>query len=77
MLGISDNGRGCLFDLDGVLTQTARVRAAAWPEMFDDFPRQAGPADGGTVRPLRPGGRASSARSRIVVRDLAELLDER
>lgn len=27
----------CLFDLDGVLTQTARVHAAAWKQMFDDF----------------------------------------
>ena len=27
----------CLFDLDGVLTQTAKVHAAAWKHMFDDF----------------------------------------
>ena len=27
----------CLFDLDGVLTRTARVHAAAWKEMFDGF----------------------------------------
>jgi beta-phosphoglucomutase family hydrolase len=27
----------CLFDLDGVLTQTAKVHAAAWQEMFDAF----------------------------------------
>jgi beta-phosphoglucomutase family hydrolase len=27
----------CLFDLDGVLTDTASVHAAAWTEMFDDF----------------------------------------
>jgi beta-phosphoglucomutase family hydrolase len=27
----------CLFDLDGVLTQTAKVHAAAWKEMFDAF----------------------------------------
>lgn len=30
----------CLFDLDGVLTQTAKVHAAAWKEMFDAFLRQ-------------------------------------
>jgi beta-phosphoglucomutase family hydrolase len=30
----------CLFDLDGVLTQTAKVHAAAWKRMFDDFLRQ-------------------------------------
>jgi beta-phosphoglucomutase family hydrolase len=27
----------CLFDLDGVLTETAKVHAAAWKEMFDTF----------------------------------------
>ncbi|MGH8572356.1 MAG: HAD family hydrolase [Gammaproteobacteria bacterium] len=26
-----------LFDLDGVLTQTARVHAAAWKKLFDGF----------------------------------------
>jgi len=29
----------CLFDLDGVLTQTARIHAQAWKQMFDDFLR--------------------------------------
>lgn len=29
----------CLFDLDGVLTQTAKVHAAAWKQMFDSFLR--------------------------------------
>jgi beta-phosphoglucomutase-like phosphatase (HAD superfamily) len=29
-----------LFDLDGVITQTAKLRAAAWKEMFDDFLRE-------------------------------------
>jgi hypothetical protein len=28
VLGIPDNRRGCLFDLDSVSTQTARVRPA-------------------------------------------------
>ena len=27
----------CLFDLDGVLTRTARTHAAAWQEMFDAY----------------------------------------
>ncbi len=31
--------RACLFDLDGVLTQTAKVHAAAWKEMFDAYLR--------------------------------------
>jgi beta-phosphoglucomutase family hydrolase len=29
----------CLFDLDGVLTQTAKIHARAWKEMFDGFLR--------------------------------------
>ncbi|HET8975156.1 MAG TPA: beta-phosphoglucomutase family hydrolase [Solirubrobacterales bacterium] len=37
MLGLPDSIRACLFDLDGVLTQTARVHARAWKEMFDGF----------------------------------------
>jgi len=37
VLGLPDSIRGCLFDLDGVLTKTAKVHAAAWKEMFDGF----------------------------------------
>jgi len=40
VLGLPDSIRGCLFDLDGVLTKTAKVHAAAWKEMFDDFLRE-------------------------------------
>ncbi len=36
-LGIPDPARGLLFDLDGVLTQTAKQHAAAWKLMFDEF----------------------------------------
>lgn len=36
-LGVPDSTRGLLFDLDGVLTQTAKQHAAAWKRMFDDF----------------------------------------
>ncbi len=39
MLGLPDDVRGCLFDLDGVLTQTAKVHGAAWKKMFDDYLR--------------------------------------
>jgi beta-phosphoglucomutase family hydrolase len=39
MLGLPDGIRACLFDLDGVLTQTARVHRAAWRETFDGFLR--------------------------------------
>jgi beta-phosphoglucomutase family hydrolase len=40
MLGLPDRVRGCLFDLDGVLTRTAKVHAAAWKEMFDGYLRE-------------------------------------
>jgi beta-phosphoglucomutase family hydrolase len=40
MLGLPDTIRACLFDLDGVLTQTAKVHAAAWKSMFDAFLQQ-------------------------------------
>jgi len=40
VLGLPDSIRGCLFDLDGVLTETAKVHAAAWKEMFDDYLRE-------------------------------------
>lgn len=43
MLGLPDSVRGCLFDLDGVLTKTAQVHDAAWKQMFDDFLRQRAP----------------------------------
>jgi beta-phosphoglucomutase family hydrolase len=39
-LGLPPATRACLFDLDGVLTQTAKLHAAAWKRMFDDFLRQ-------------------------------------
>jgi beta-phosphoglucomutase family hydrolase len=37
MLGLPDGTRACLFDLDGVLTDTASVHAAAWKQMFDEY----------------------------------------
>jgi beta-phosphoglucomutase family hydrolase len=40
MLGLPDGVTACLFDLDGVLTQTAKVHAAAWTEMFDGYLRE-------------------------------------
>ncbi|HZA00580.1 MAG TPA: beta-phosphoglucomutase family hydrolase [Acidimicrobiales bacterium] len=37
MHGLPPDVTACLFDLDGVLTRTARVHAAAWKQMFDGF----------------------------------------
>ena len=42
MLGLPDAITTCLFDLDGVLTKTATVHAAAWKQMFDDYLRDQG-----------------------------------
>jgi beta-phosphoglucomutase family hydrolase len=36
-LGLPDDIEAGLFDMDGVLTQTAKVHAAAWKQMFDEF----------------------------------------
>lgn len=47
MLGLPDAIRACLFDLDGVLTQTAKVHAAAWKEMFDAYLRERATRTGG------------------------------
>ncbi|WP_041840537.1 beta-phosphoglucomutase family hydrolase [Actinoplanes friuliensis] len=37
MLGLPPHVTACLFDLDGVLTQTALVHNAAWKQTFDAF----------------------------------------
>lgn len=46
--------RACLFDLDGVLTQTAKVHAAAWKEMFDDYLRARAARTGEPFVPFDP-----------------------
>ena len=46
MVGLPDGIHACLFDLDGVLTDTARLHAAAWKEMFDDFLRARAAGEG-------------------------------
>ncbi len=40
MLGLPDGVTVLLFDLDGVLTDTASVHQTAWKEMFDTFLRE-------------------------------------
>jgi len=42
----------CLFDLDGVLTQTAKVHARAWKETFDAFLIERAPRTGSEFRPF-------------------------
>ncbi len=53
-LGLPSQIRACLFDLDGVLTQTARVHAAAWKEMFDAFLRDRAGRTGEKFVPFDP-----------------------
>ena len=54
MLGLPDGIGGCLFDLDGVLTQTAKVHDAAWKEMFDDYLRERSRKTGEPFVPFDP-----------------------
>jgi beta-phosphoglucomutase family hydrolase len=60
---LPDTIRACLFDLDGVLTDTASVHDQAWKEMFDDFLRRRAARDGTAFVPFDP------------VRDYEEHLD--
>jgi beta-phosphoglucomutase family hydrolase len=46
MLGLPSAIEACLFDLDGVLTKTAQVHAAAWKSMFDEYLSRRASADG-------------------------------
>src|SRR5260370_29899115 len=52
MLGLPDRIHALLFDLDGVLTQTAKVHAAAWKEMFDEYLRARAKRTGEPFRPF-------------------------
>jgi beta-phosphoglucomutase family hydrolase len=54
MFGLPDGVRACLFDMDGVVTQTAVVHAAAWKEMFDDFLREHASSTGTAFVPFDP-----------------------
>ena len=47
MLGLPDHIDALLFDMDGVLTQTAKVHAAAWKQTFDVFLRRHADETGG------------------------------
>ena len=49
VLGLPDAIRVCLFDLDGVLTDTASVHSAAWKQTFDELLQR---RDGDGFRPF-------------------------
>lgn len=46
--------RACLFDLDGVLTDTASVHTKAWTRMFDDYLRGRSQRTGELFTPFDP-----------------------
>jgi beta-phosphoglucomutase family hydrolase len=54
VLGLPDHVTACLFDLDGVLTQTAKVHDAAWTEMFNNFLRSWSDRTGEPYVPFDP-----------------------
>jgi beta-phosphoglucomutase family hydrolase len=54
VLGLPNGVRACLFDLDGVLTKTATVHAAAWKQMFDAHLRERAERTGEEFVPFDP-----------------------
>jgi beta-phosphoglucomutase family hydrolase len=56
VLGLPDGVTACLFDLDGVLTDTARVHNGAWQQTFDGFLRERAEQTGEPFVPFDPRG---------------------
>ena len=54
MLGLPETVHACLFDLDGVLTDTASVHTKAWKVMFDAFLQQRAEQTGEKFVPFDP-----------------------
>jgi beta-phosphoglucomutase family hydrolase len=54
VIGLPDGIAACLFDLDGVLTQTAKVHAAAWKQTFDEYLKARAERTGEPFRPFDP-----------------------
>lgn len=54
MLGLPEAVHACLFDLDGVLTDTASVHTKAWKNMFDAFLKQHAEENGESFVPFDP-----------------------
>jgi HAD superfamily hydrolase (TIGR01509 family) len=52
VLGLPTGVTVCLFDLDGVLTPTAKLHAVAWKETFDGFLRRRGSERGEDLAPF-------------------------
>jgi beta-phosphoglucomutase-like phosphatase (HAD superfamily) len=56
VLGLPEAITACLFDMDGVITQTAKVHDAAWKEMFDAFLRDWSASHDQPFVPFDPAG---------------------
>ena len=41
-----------LFDLDGVVTKTAKVHAASWKKLFDEYLKKSAALQGGSFKPF-------------------------
>jgi beta-phosphoglucomutase family hydrolase len=54
MLKLPEQITACLFDLDGVITQTAKLHRAAWKEMFDAYLRERAEQGGEPFREFTP-----------------------
>ncbi|AEF37219.1 hydrolase [Mycolicibacter sinensis] len=54
VLGLPETVRACLFDLDGVLTDTASVHTKAWKAMFDAYLAQRAERTGAPFVPFDP-----------------------
>ena len=52
MLGLPAAVRACLFDVEGVLTDSSRLHAWAWGEVFDDFLSRLGETTGWHLIPF-------------------------
>jgi HAD superfamily hydrolase (TIGR01509 family) len=52
MVKLPDGIRTCLFELHGALTQTAKIDAQAWREMFDEYLRAWATRPGEPVQPF-------------------------
>lgn len=54
MLGLPDGITATLFDMDGVITNTATVHDAAWKQTFDDFLKERAQQTGEPFSPFDP-----------------------
>lgn len=52
---------GVLFDVNGVITDTASIHQAAWAQLFDEYLAERTPADGEITPGSPPGTTATSS----------------